>query len=397
MPTPRGHSYLFIFAQIYNIKRIFTINLFTTALRIKLLAFEGYTVKVFLILFSIFIYSEEHPCGASRSDFRMDSEGNTAEHLPDKLQLFNICYAHTASDMVDSYLNLLSQGTSKWQTSPMATAILTSLNRKAKVKVGEFEWGNICQAVNTLTKNGSYSRQQIDAKLFKNMFYNEELKENPSLKQLSNIGRKYFKRLYTHYDTGARSIKKGEDIEQNTKELQCLLKETDSEEAQNLVSNSWDALINAIRERNYLNYLLNIVQLFGQDKKRVPPLQCSVFKHNKKSPKKTIEHIHKNLDKGKSALPIGLDFCEEILEKGKISAFKKCDRHAATIIGRREKEGSCELLIKNTFPCNHFHKKYECEKEGKVWIKQESLVKAIMSIHTIKPKSRSSIKGTKAP
>jgi hypothetical protein len=83
---------------------------------------------------------------------------------------------------------------------------------------------------------------------------------------------------------------------------------------------------------------------------------------------------------------VGISYCSALLESG--PEWKKnlsqtedffrapdCRFHASIVVGKRQKNGSCQFLIRNSWgtDCGAYAKNWECEK-GQIWIDADALL-----------------------
>ena len=112
--------------------------------------------------------------------------------------------------------------------------------------------------------------------------------------------------------------------------------------------------------------------------------------------KNPIDAMNEEFDRGlKSALPVGINYCENVLEVGRsfkafgLGAMKKCERHASIVIGRRRdpQTGSCQFLIRNSWGSqrsSQYHSNWESVPGmGELWVDQESVGQALTSFQLI--------------
>jgi hypothetical protein len=145
----------------------------------------------------------------------------------------------------------------------------------------------------------------------------------------------------------------------------------------------------ALAQKGYLDFLESFIDGLCLDPiefDKVP--YCKEFYPQFKRNYYLSQKIHSLLNKGKSALPIGIDFCERVLINGEVGLEstsgqgQKCIRHATTIIGRREHQGRCQILLKNTSFCHELSPQFDCDpKTGKIWVDQDDLIKSTFGIH----------------
>jgi hypothetical protein len=123
------------------------------------------------------------------------------------------------------------------------------------------------------------------------------------------------------------------------------------------------------------------------------PLQCHRFPDSKRTQKvKPAEYAQKlnYLLDGPNPLPPMIGFCSSILtDLSKPDAppapKDSCGGHAALVIGRREVNGKCQFLLRNSWgpECDHYPPKLQsnCEPgKGNIWIDTDTLTKNTLEV-----------------
>lgn len=308
---------------------------------------------------SLFMLSLLITINTHAQESRLDTLGKSMQSIKKRNQINHICYAHAASDIIDSY-RAISNDKRAFRTSPLALAIQSSqnINYKRKDKKPSpyiFEFGQICNAIQTGFSEGVRDFKDVDAAIYQLTIPNANLE--------------------------TMSIEKKEDYRNNFNQYF------------NHLHQGWSNQNSNISYLQYLQWWL----------KSKSPRSFSISTQARKTPrcrvlklssnfflKKDAEVYYKlsNHFKQKNALPIGLDFCERYLVNGEIGRVNEktpsgesCIRHAVTIIGIRTlKDNSQEILLKNSNPCHFISKQFECN-DNKVWAPMIPLVKSSMSIH----------------
>lgn len=320
-------------------------------------------------------------------EIRLDKENYSMEKVKERTQINHICYAHAASDMVDSvrffYLKDIRYNL---RTSPLALSIMHSTQGKDGISYAKsnfFEFGQICASVKTAFKYGIKDFKEIDKIVF-----DLSVPDKNNLKEHWNN----VKLLTPQEQAQTRDIFNDffEDILENYKKM---AKEniTYRKMGYGPYLNTWLAILSP------KTYSLKIFQ------KKFPECKREDTKNKFKDRTFKIysiitEYFTKNSKE--KLFPIGLDFCERFLNTGLVGRIGEqtrptkstidCDRHAVTIVGYRvlknAKGGEVdEVLIKNSRPCSFMHSSFEC-KDSKVWVPLKELLLSSMSIHYF-PKS----------
>jgi hypothetical protein len=346
----------------------------------------------FTIVFFSFNQVQANPCGRGNFDVRLDEPGYSASHLKSRMQYYDICYAHAASDMADAYrFHVLGDKDYKHLTSPLAAAIRSNNDNKAASKTDgdpkSFEIGQICSTVRTIFRSGSCSFKEVDRKIYQNVLKNKPVGYREDSDGLSS----FFTGLHQLF---FKSQKSSQVKKETTNELMCYfrqnasnLAETESQKTAFIPTLS--TITKAIDQDYYLDFLQTLLDGYCPKPLAFDSVPfCNEFYPQFMKQKYISQKIHSQLSKGKKALPIGIDFCERVLITGKAGTQKelsngdKCIRHATTIIGRRQNQGRCEILLKNTSFCNELSSKYDCDpKTGKVWVNEDDLINSTFGIH----------------
>jgi hypothetical protein len=115
----------------------------------------------------------------------------------------------------------------------------------------------------------------------------------------------------------------------------------------------------------------------------MPALTC---KEHHKGNSNPISILDANLKSGK---PVGANICANFLTQKNYygatsgsSVNRDCLQHAVVIIGKRDRAGSCEYLIRNSWGPNY---QYAWPTStGDVWVNQYSLLGNLSQVQTVK-------------
>ncbi len=107
------------------------------------------------------------------------------------------------------------------------------------------------------------------------------------------------------------------------------------------------------------------------------------------------EKVKELLNKKTKAQPIGIGYCQNILEKSNYlginhkrvtpQVLRGCHGHASLIVGKRERGGRCQFLVRNTYG-THCKYDWECMKNKKgealgIWVDAKALMKNTRRIY----------------
>lgn len=350
---------------------------------------EHYNWNIFFILISLSLSTFQ--VYAKKSELRLDQDKASMSKVKNRVQINDICYAHTAADMIDSLrFHYLGEKNASLRTSPLALAIQNSSLRKKsdyknEVPATFFEYGNICSAVNTGFDHGFKDFKKVDAALLKELF-NEKMQAKWEWENVNSLNLNDLSLAHKKFNAFFKKQKQScldQQLEKRQLSYMKFLNEWTNQQSQKTYKLNWKTL----------------------KKPKCKQMHTAGFSEKylmAKAKKMIRKHFFKQSDL-KKVYPIGIDFCERYLNTSLIGRNKwmldnqgieknrekqeKCLRHAATIIGMRHKKrgkGSFEeVLIKNTRPCHLMSTKFECHN-NKIWVSLQDLLKSSFSLHYLK-------------
>lgn len=327
-------------------------------------------------------------CGA---EVRLDAPGGTVEKMPIHDQDgLGICFAETGAQLFDSLLN--QHGVTHPRTSSLHAALLTKLNfsdpsQASRSNNGGIDGGDACATVRGLSSSGACSHESYLR------FLNTGWPK-------ASVGQ-----LYDLYETHRQAL----EAELKSKKLQKEIDQTVSRHAFALMDGilatcspnrpsvvklpTFDELGRILQEGSFPSLARGV---FGsdcqpKDKFRAPfEITCQAigtYGYSSREMRPVLQRrLLQHLTQGKTATPVGISYCSALLESG--PEWKKnlsqtedffrapdCRFHASIVVGKRQKNGSCQFLIRNSWgtDCGAYAKNWECEK-GQIWIDADALL-----------------------
>ncbi len=331
----------------------------------------------------------ETACGP---EVRLDAPGGTIEKMPIHDQDgLGICFAETGAQLFDSLLN--QQGVTHPRSSSLHAALLTKLNfsdpsQASRNNNGGIDGGDACATVRRLSDSGACSHESY-------------LRYLETGWPKASVGR-----LYELFETHRQAL----ESELKNKKIQKEIDQTVSRHAFALMDGilatcspqrpsvvklpTFDELGRILQEGSFPKLARGV---FGsdcrsEDKFKAPfPIDCQQLiaaygeSHSELRPvlkRRLLQH----LAQGKTATPVGISYCSALLQKGvewkkgldsKTEPFRvpECGFHASIVVGKREKAGKCQFLIRNSWgtDCGAYAKNWECEK-GQIWVEADALL-----------------------
>jgi hypothetical protein len=320
------------------------------------------------------------------------------EDLPIRNQgTYGICYAHAASTLIDFHRISRNGGKSVNLSDPLASAIIST-------KVMEemsIDGGYVCDVVDGLKKTGfGCSNSGATANQVRDLGNSMQrfLVEQVFMPYLS--GQKKFKPILGSWiDPSVRkTVEKKLSSEQKT----YLDRMTSAVYAfENLISNRGiprdrfpkTAKLVEFFQNTYINSkwasfeadlaFMVIRNNCIASKFTMPALTCQ---EHKKGNSDVINVMDTSL---KSGRPIGATICANFLTQKNYygatsgsSVNRDCLSHAVVIIGKRDRAGSCEYLIRNSWGANYSYA--WPSSNGDVWVNQYSLLGNLSQVQTVK-------------
>ncbi|MDC0255956.1 hypothetical protein OAK75_13740 [Bacteriovoracales bacterium] len=305
----------------------------------------------------------------------------------------HICYAYAAAQMVDYWRETHGGKIGKMkmgQSSPLYAALLTRLvyapNDRYKNsfddaggdtydtligirKYGMCQEHKVKEAMNSFAIKNNIDPTEFLIETEKYFSYHKETERTLWGSAWSTIGS-----LRQHYGPGNLSLKK----------IQKVMKPYTS-------------------GGNYMGFLKDVFKgCFGKEniylKSLKMPYPKRVWGGNIS---KVYWTIRKLLEKKDNPQPVGIGYCSRILTKkgfrgvnvasdtGEVQPRMGCRGHASIIVGQRERGGTCQFLIRNTWGNDcHVYKPagWECKKDknGKaagVWVDAKELSYNVLSVY----------------
>ncbi len=345
-----------------------------------------------IVLFANFSYASE--C----KEIRLDSPGRSMSRIPVMDQDSKwICYAYTASQMVDAWR--FSHGDKDYNhiTSPPATAVFYA-SQRTDYASKDVDYGWQSDAVASVVKNGS-----CDYKAIYNKFGQKGLSE-----YFGEL-KKYFdefqvKAYQQSIDTNKNIAYRARDYANNkvgeikyARAVQCAMRSANSETPIPGIFEITDAL----SQPSYLKYLEKLFKPVCQKNlKKVDavPAAKKVWMRDF-SEKERVEKVQKQINEqfnSKNPQPMGINYCANVLYDKNVQGmynngefnWNACDsHHISVVIGQRPtSDGRCEFLIRNSSgqSCNAYPD-WKCEN-GQIWVDSSTLIKNLNGISWLEDK-----------
>ena len=292
-------------------------------------------------LLTIISFGPSVSFGGTCDSYRLDKNGMPGEVLKVKSQGDSgLCYAFSAAYLID-YMKLRNGENIRYESSPLAI----SVDYKRSGLLGglfrgrSLDGGFTCKAISATS---STIPREVGASIFKNRKFKNFTRDGKSIfkkYKKGNLAREEFSIFLGQYFPSSGSIELVSGLRTYKRFIQYVIKSTVRSE-------------------------------ISEDLSRV---SCSTSKVRKKTDFET--EIGAEFSKGKA---IGIEYCSRVLY-AKSNEVKKCLPHASVLIGQREKNGVCQVLIQNSWgeSCSSYG--WDCEK-GKIWVDRKSLKKEMLSI-----------------
>lgn len=302
-------------------------------------------------------------------EIRLDSPGKPMSRIPVMDQdSKSICYAYSASQMVDAWR--FSHGDKDFNhlTSPPATAIFYTSQRTDSHKTNvDFGWE--ADAIASIARNGSCDYRTIYHKFGQNGL-NE-----------------YFDELKFHFDQfKLQSYQRSVYTLNVTKQIQCSIRKAGKGFPIPMIAE----ITSALSQPSYIKYLEQLFKpICAKNMKQIsgiPPAKRLFMKDLAAEDriKKVQKQINSQLNSS-NPQPMGIGYCENVLWNKNIVGinttgevnWNSCNvEHSSIIIGQRPtSEWGCELLVRNSHgqSCHAYHD-WDCEN-GQIWVDSTSLIK----------------------
>lgn len=290
----------------------------------------------------------------------------------------NICYACTASQMVDSWRFSHGDKDVNHLTSPIAAAVFYA-SQRTDFEVEDIDGGWQSETVNSIIKNGS-----CDYKSIYNKFGQNGLNE-------------YFGTLKKQFDDFQRLAIRQTPSPSKRKAMAEAVKCAIESANKRAPAPQIEEIIRALSQPKYLGYLEElfapICQKRGKRLSGVPKAKVLWAMHLTPAARaRKLQDQITDVLGSENPQPIGMDFCEDVLFDKKVVGidhagqldWKTCSaQHAALIIGQRQTpSGRCEFLVRNSHgqSCNPY-KDWDCDKQtGQIWVESEVLIRNIYGL-----------------
>lgn len=299
---------------------------------------------------------------------------------------FGGCYSYTATQMIDYWKQTHGQPSSE-NTSPIFAAFISK--QKNWENANELSGGITSITIETLKEYGSCRKNIVDNAIKR---FSNKNSVNPAtfLSFIEKIFKDYRTRSALSEelsDSKMMSRKKIEnDYSRSFHKAQCAYESKgllDNVNIQKLYSKIEDYAVKA-------DFIGLMEDIFGECKKgnmkKIDVPDVINMKIESNELEKSVEKIDKLLSKN-NPQPIGINYCSQVLlDKNyqKSNDNLECEHHASTIVGRRMKNGKCQILIRNSWgsSCNY---DWECKTSSEnlaegIWINADTLLKNTTSI-----------------
>lgn len=327
-------------------------------------------------------------------EVRLDAPGKSMSRIPVMDQDSKwICYAYTASQMVDAWR--FSHGDRNYShiTSPAATAVFYA-SQRTDWNAKDIDYGWQADAIASITKNGSCDYKTIFNKFgqtglkeyfgelkkhfdeFQVMAYQQSIRanqrQNNSLRDIASAIRDKTSNTYSTVQT-ARAV-------------QCTLRSAGS----GVPVASILEISDALSQPTYLKYLEKLfTPICTANKKSIQPVpNAKKIWAKDYPPEKRIQEIEKQMNdqfNKPNPQPMGINYCENVLwdkntqgidSYGEFNWNTCRSHHISAVIGQRPTAGGgCEFLVRNSYgqSCNAYPD-WKCEN-GQIWVDSKTLVK----------------------
>jgi hypothetical protein len=320
------------------------------------------------------------PSGHCAPDMRADGPGGSMENIPvrDQSQL-PICFAEAAAEQLGAIQKRLGV---KNYTEPSAMALAAGISAEAGAN-SFTQGGDPCAVLSYAKKNGICSSDAV-----------ENTNADPSGLLNQNL---------------KQSISQGENLQQSYNPQSSFSQSNAADFRDSGVCSKPRPLSEVIRDipdsalmNKLLNKFSNLDSTFKEITKncsRVPPkvtiqnpfgevdFSCNRFpgkneRGRKISPNEYLAKFNQLLD-GDHPLPTIIGFCSDIMKAKK--SRDSCGGHAALLIGRREVNGKCQFLLRNSWgtECDHYPPELQnqCEPgKGNIWVDADVLTKNTLEL-----------------
>lgn len=307
--------------------------------------------------------------------------------FPRQMPLYNqgkngICYAYAASQMVDYWREthgLRFKNMKMGQSTPVYAALLARIygEKSAFIDNSSLNTGTVYDAIKAIQKKGMCNEHIIKKSLEKftkkkSVDVNDFLWEMERFLTLHHP-RKIKSKLNKYFMAPFENLRKrmkapNINFDKISPVMKPYLKD------QNFLGFMKDVFKDCFEHENiYLN------------SKKIPNV---IVQHMDQKAIKLIQKVKELLDVREKPQPIGIGYCENILEDKKYLGInhryqtprvvRGCHGHASIIVGKRERAGKCQFLVRNTYG-THCKYDWECSLNPKkealgIWVDAQRLM-----------------------
>lgn len=230
----------------------------------------------------------------------------------------NTCYAHVASQLIDA-----RRGPASWPVSAFELALAT----KESAGTTTPDWGTPCEAFKAARRKGTCAVNQIVAPF-----------SNPAVQERAVHDLAFYATLFKEQDAvgGGRDVVVNSLLYYLRDELRVVAASMPDSQRVRAALESGDTLA-LLREMAAPTCDLD-------RRKSAPNAECRELIVRTGPVANRLDALHEALGRGN---PVGVTFCLELLKTNLFSDLETCVRHSALAIGRRQRAGRCEILIRN--------------------------------------------------
>jgi hypothetical protein len=321
------------------------------------------------------------------TEVRLDAPGGTLEKSPivDQDGL-GICFAETAAQVFDALLT--QQRIKHPRSSALDAALLTKGEAFALPKAennGGIDGGDSCLAFDALMASGALAHDEVMKRLDR---------EYPrrSIQRLFEIFDKHEETLKAQFESLKRAAGGSSSNEIRNRAITTLqnhaldlldeLSSCKKREPMILNVPSFNQLVDILRTQDFPALVVAVSGVGGKSNQRLKlpfGARCSSIPAGRLSDtsrsKLIAKEILARLGDGKTGLPIVVNYCSSLLEKGRDwRSSSECRNHSSLVVGYRKKDGKCQALIRNSWgtDCAMYSKEWEC-KRGQIWVDLDAL------------------------
>lgn len=329
----------------------------------------------FLIQVLIFIYFFSivsiNAFASECKPIRLDAPGKSMSKIPVMDQDSKwICYAYTASQMVDAWR--FSHGDTDYDhlTSPIAAAVFYASQRR-DYPAEDIDYGWQADAVSSIAKNGSCGYKSIYSKFGQNGL------------------REYFGELKNHFNEFAiLAYQKSVPASVKTKfaqQVQCSIQKAGT----GVPVPTIIEITNALSQPSYLKYLEKLFKpVCDNNSKQVKDIPAAKKLWMQDIPERErftkIQGQMNDQFNNPNPQPMSINYCENVLwdkktvgidSSGQFNWSACKSHHISVVVGQRPtNDGRCEFLVRNSYGQSCYaYPDWKCEN-GQVWVDSKTLI-----------------------